>query len=423
MSRDTPFIQRGLQRIALITSTLLCPLVNADALTLPEALQLALQQNPSIDAIHAQHRSMEARIDSAAALPDPQIKFTYFGESVETRTGPQQAIYSLQQTIPWLAKLSTQKNIARIDAEIIRHVAESTEQSLIHNVSVHYAEACYQQKALQLSEQSLGWIERAQEIAEQNVRNGSSLNDLLQFEVELERALDRRDQYQQRLSTERSKLAALLGVEASKLGPLETLPRPSTETLNEAELKRRLRYKNPELIAMQRATHSGIEFTQLNKLKRYPDFTFGVNYIQVGDGNSNFSDAGADPWNVSVAMSLPIWQTKNSARIRSALASERASAANYQHRLLELTSALNNAMIRRTDNIQRMQRYETRLIPLAEQALENTQIAYENSQVDVLAVIESERTLLDLQISHWRALADTTQANAEIQALTYNLSK
>ena len=423
MSKDTLFTQQKLQSITLLSSLLLCALNGAETLTLAEAHQLALLQNPSIEAIHSQHRAMSARIDSADALPNPQVKVTYFGESVETRTGPQQAIYSIQQTVPWLTKLSTQKNIARIDAEIILHAAQSVEQMLLRDVSIHYAEASYQEIALELTDQSLQWIERAQEVAEENVRNGRPLNDVLQFELELERTLDMRDQQQQRLEAERAELAALLGTTSDRLPLLAVLPEQRTEKLDSTELKRQLRHNNPELLAMKRSTASAAQATELNRLKRYPDLTFGVNYIQVGEGNSNFSDAGEDPWNVSIGIQIPLWEKANRAHIRAAKANQRASTANYRNRLLELTSALSNAVSQHGDNLRRMQRYVNRLIPLAEQALENTQFAYESDQVDVLDVIQSERILLDLQINYWRACADTAKAHAEIQALTKNISK
>ena len=128
---------------------------------------------------------------------------------------------------------------------------------------------------------------------------------------------------------------------------------------------------------------------------------------QVGDG----------AWNVSVAVSLPIWEGKNRAAIRSANAQRRATEQRYHHRVLQLKAELSAALSRRDDNRHRMQRYEEQLIPLAEQALENSRSAYESDQLSVLELIDSERALLELNLNYARAVANVAQADASINAL------
>ncbi len=64
-----------------------------------------------------------------------------------------------------------------------------------------------------------------------------------------------------------------------------------------------------------------------------------------------------------------------------------------------------------------MQRSEEQLIPLAEQALENSRSAYESDQLSVLELIDSERALLELNLNYARAVANVAQADASINAL------
>ena len=149
--------------------------VYAQVLGLESARELAQHNNLNLSALRAHSAAAEARIAGADALPDPKLQYTYFGRSVETRTGPQEAIYSLSQTVPWLTKLSTRKNIALKDSEIFDLAVRSAEWMLHEAVTARFAEASYLSKAIQATEAQLDWIENAQEIGEQTVRTGGSL--------------------------------------------------------------------------------------------------------------------------------------------------------------------------------------------------------------------------------------------------------
>jgi hypothetical protein len=59
---------------------LLFSIVQAEPLTLGQALQRAEAANLGLDALHEQQVGARERIAGAAALPDPKIQYTYFGE-------------------------------------------------------------------------------------------------------------------------------------------------------------------------------------------------------------------------------------------------------------------------------------------------------------------------------------------------------
>lgn len=420
MFKYTSFLKPRLSCAYLLCAAITASsgVTSAQVLTLEAAQEYARQNNLSLTALHAHSTAAQARVEGADALPDPKLQYAYFGRSVETRTGPQEAIYSLSQTLPWLSKLSTRRDIALDNAEILSLAVRSKERSLCEAVTTRFAESNYLSKAIASTQAQLDWIKDAQEIAEEAVRTGGSLNALLQLEVEAERVKDERSNFQQLLNTERAQLAALLGIELEALAEISILNPPKDVPIDTPAQLERLLTKNPELQALRTTIQQSEQTIKLSQLDRYPDFTVGLNYIQTGEGNSNFSDVGEDPWNVSIAINLPIWERKNHAAIQSAKSSAVAIEATYRNRVLELKSNLSSALNRQANNVERMQRYESKLIPLAEHALENIHAAYETSQVSFLEVIQSERTLIQLQLSYWRAVANTIQTEATIQALT-----
>jgi outer membrane protein, heavy metal efflux system len=390
----------------------------AETLSLEQALQRAEASNPGLDAFRERHLSASERIKLASALPDPKLQVAYFGESVQTRTGPQDAIYSFNQAVPWLEKLGTRKALATSDAEVMSLMYQQARLDLRREVSSTYAETAYLQKAVQSTEANLKLIKDMQAIVEERVRGGASVNALLRLEVELERTRDQLEKLGQARVTQRNRLAALLSMDEASLGGLELVAEQGALVSAPKILQTVLSTQSPELLALRQRTASAVDQVKLSRLERYPDFTFGLNYIQVGDNGAMTADAGKDPWSVSVAVNLPIWEGKNRASIRAANAQKRAVEQTYLNRELQIKAALSTAQAALGDSQRRMQRYREKLIPLAQQALENSSSAYESGQLSVLELIDSERALLDLNLNYWRAAANVQHSIATINALT-----
>ncbi|MGB0257882.1 MAG: TolC family protein, partial [Coraliomargarita sp.] len=360
-----------------------------------------------------------ARVSGAAALPDPKLQLTYFGESVETRTGPQEAIYSISQTVPWPEKLSTRKAYAVSGADVANLRYAHGLSQLKREVTHHYVELAYLDKAIQSTEANLRLIDDTASIVEAQVQSGASINALLRLEVEKERVGDDLDRIRQQQLEERAALAAILSMELDELERVFAFPKLDLIS-GKASLVEQLQTSNPELNLLRQGVSSLEQRVKLSRLDRYPDFTVGLNYIQVGN-EGTAPDAGTDPWALTFAVNLPIWGGKNNSVIHESMADKRAYEQQYRERALQLKAELSSLMSKRADNERRTQRYEKSLIPLAEQALENSRSAYESNQVSVLELIDSERALLDLNLNYWRAVANVLQADAAIRAVVGDL--
>ena len=78
----------------------------------------ALDNNPQIKSLEKEWQAKQAKIVSEKSLPQPEISFTYFGESVQTRVGPQKRKFGIKIPVPFPTKLSTKGKIAKKEAEI-----------------------------------------------------------------------------------------------------------------------------------------------------------------------------------------------------------------------------------------------------------------------------------------------------------------
>ncbi|MEO0377413.1 MAG: TolC family protein [Cyanobacteria bacterium P01_A01_bin.17] len=389
------------------------------ALSLQESLTRAETSNPGLQAMREQIFAAEERVSGSTALPDPKLQLTYFGESVETRTGPQEAIYSISQTVPWPRKLSTRKAFAVSQADVAQLRYLHRLSQLKRDVAQTYVELAYLDKAVESTEANLRLIDDTVSIVEAQVQSGASINALLRFEVERERLRDELDRIGQQQVEAKARLAAMIFADLKELGESFDFPKLSAVP-DEGSLMELLQNSNPELILLRQGITTLEEQVKLSRLDRYPDFTVGLNYIQVGN-EGTAPDAGRDPWALTFAVNVPIWESKNRAAISESLANKRAHEQSIRERVLLLEAELRALVSKSADSERRAQRYEQSLIPLAQQALENSQSAYESSQVSVLELIDSERALLDLNLTYWRAVASALQADAAIHALVGSL--
>jgi outer membrane protein TolC len=194
---------------------------------------------------------------------------------------------------------------------------------------------------------------------------------------------------------------------------------PEPVSLDGASLIEAIRRNNPELHMLERKVASAEARREIARLESYPDITLGLNYIQLGDPvvNPMTPDAGQDPWGVTVSVNLPIWRGKTAAAKAEALAGKRAAESEVDNRLNGLRAELSASLARLNDANRRLKLYGDELLGLAEQAVENSRSSYESGRTGILEVIDSERSLLDLQLLFWKAAADAWQQLVIIQTL------
>lgn len=395
----------------------------AKPLELEQAIDRAESSNPGLQALRERLTATNEFVSSAGTLPEPIFQYTYFGESVQTRTGPQEAIFSIAQSVPWLSKLEVRKALASSQANELLLLYRQARLNLKHGVTRNFVEIDYLAKAIESTEAHIRLIDQMRAITEERVRGGASLNTLLRLEIEHERTDDQLQKLKRQQYAERCQLAALLSLNVETLGEVRISGTEPPSFTDLGALSAQLISENPELLALKEHVLGADREVKLARLNRYPDFNFGLNYIQVDEARVPTSDSGNDPWNIFIAVSLPIWERKNSSEIRAALAQRRSVEHSLRDREQELVAQLQFEVITYEDNRVRIERYRTRLIPLAEQALENSRAAYQNNQLSILEWIDSQRALLDLNLSLWRAIADLWQSAAKIESLVGKSAK
>lgn len=382
----------------------------------------ALEKNTGILAQEKRYQAARESINSARTLPNPRIQITHFVESIQTRTGPQRQAIQLQQPFPAIGVRGRRSDIARNHSDALWHAYAIQQFKLIDQVAEAVLDLAYIEKSIEIIHKNIALLKRLESIAEDRVKSGASLADLLRIQVEIERYLDNvSKQETQRIATG-YRLESLLGREPIGNRFALDWEAPSPIVINEQRWITHLREHSPE-IAMLRSIESSQDARErLAKLANRPEFSVGLNYLRTGDAlSSATTGSGNDPWAVMVGVSLPIWgKANNSIALAASLEKEAVSAQILDQERNLLGTGL-SWVAKLEDSQKRIQRYESKLIPLARQVQEITESSYQSGNASALDLIDSDRALLKQETEYWRAAADAWLARWKLATLSGGL--
>lgn len=386
---------------------------------LNQYLKIAAENNPDLkSAFDRWKAALEVELE-VKTLPDPQFTFAYFIEPVQTQTGPQRAKLALEQKFPWMGKLSLKGKQAIEEANIYRMRFEELKWKIFYEVKKYYYEFGYLTRAIQITQDTIDLLRYIEGVARNGYSAGNaSYADVIRVQVELGKLQDSLRTLEDYTLPIIAKLNAAMYLPTKKRLPAPNLLIPSEIELNENKLSESLHETNPSLQAIRYLERKEQYGVHLAKKEYYPDFTFGVETILTGPARTpGIPDSGKNPIIGKVALNIPIWLGKRKAGVNKA--QEKRKAAQEELKGLEerLSADLQLILYRYRDAMRKLNLYGETLIPKAEEALAVLLKAFETDTTTYLDLIDALKTLLELQLSYDRAIADQSQVIAELETL------
>lgn len=385
--------------------------------TLLDYLEEALVGNPHHISMESAYEAARSKIPQAAALPDPTFSVTHFVESIQTRTGPQENVILLSQRVPWFGKLKTRESVATKEAQAVWYGLQNHQLLLAKEVSLEFFEYGYTGESIRLTTEIRKLLEQLEPIVEQKVSVGGNLNALLRLKVEIGKIDDRLLSLKQKRLQQSAELSKILGRADAKLMALPDWEPPALLTPDDKALAAGLVKNNPELQMLVLNIDSSRMSEELARLSKFPDVTVGLNYVDLGDRIPGSYSDRENPWGITLSVNLPIWKEKTDAIENEAKALTTVAVHHYHERFLDLTTELSVCLLAHEDAQRRLKLYGEELLDLAEQSVENSRNGYENGKATILEVIDSERSLLDMQLLYWRAASDVWKQRVTMQTL------
>lgn len=390
-----------------------------DLRSLADYLRYAALNNAGLKAAFEQWKAAIEEVPQARSLPDPRFTYGHFIEEVETRVGPQRNKFGISQMFPWFGKIEARTRAAGAGAEAVRRRYEAKKLELFFEVKDAFHEYVYLARAIEIARENLELIEDFEQVAlTKYIGAATGHPDVVRAQVELAQLEDRLRTLEGLRAPVVARLDAVLNRRSAEPPPWPMREQQDAVGIDRRRIKQLLLARNPELQALDFDIESARSRVELAKKKFYPDIGVGVDWIRTDDAlMPGTRDSGKDPVMLTLSLNLPVWR-------KSYEAAEIQARAIARKTRLEKTQ-MENTLIARVERVlydyedsQRKQRlYGDILVPKAQELIAASESAYQGGTIDFLSLIDAQRTLLNFELLHERAVTDGRKKLAELEML------
>ena len=384
------------------------------ALSLGEIERAAQTGNPEIAVAARRLAAIEAHLPQAGALDDPALM--YRGWQVPLRQpwnyNAGQNMFMLSQTFPGFGKRSLRTSVAESGVAEAKAALEAVRLDIRIRVRKAFYDLLRAEDGLRIHDEHVDIARQAVEAARIKYAVGKvPQQDILKAQISVTRLAEHLIHFEQDIELAQARLDTLLGRDPHEpinvRGEYETaLGLPSLEALEKAALQSR-----PDLIQAQAAAEKSRQEQALAREAYNPDLTVTAGYMLMPRGSefrNNYMVEGSInlPWlnrrkhesEISEATAIVNEQDAEIAAMRN------AAFGQIQEVLVQAKAAQKLASI-----------YQNSLRPQAEATLQSTVIAYENDRTEFLDLLDSQMTVIDLDLAYFQALADFEARLADLE--------
>ncbi|MBC7819835.1 MAG: TolC family protein, partial [Planctomycetaceae bacterium] len=386
------------------------PFAGLDELPLDELVAAVKARNPSLQGALAAWNAAANKYPQAIALDDPMFQSMYAPKSWNAASNVQGSYYlGVAQKIPWSGKRELRGNQANWEAVAASYDTGEVQLRLTEAARMAYFDFYLNQRERELNASSREALRRFRDVARSKYEaNQVSQQDVLQADVELAQFEQRQIELNQEQIVAVARINTLLHrrpdhplpAPPRKLSVVEELP-PVTG-LREWAVGNR-----PELQALAARVQSEQSAVALACKEFYPDFEVMARYDRF------WTDHEQQP-QIGLNMNVPLNQSKRHAAVQEALWRVHKMQAEYDQAADTIRGEVQSAYARVQGSRRKIEVFESKILPAAQDNLRAAQSGYEAGTVDFLRLIEAQRQLLDLREKYQLAIADFHRRAAEL---------
>lgn len=380
----------------------------------------AYLNNPSIREVREAWRETVEQYRITTGYPDPEIKFIYFPEPIETRLGPQDWVASLNQRIPFPGKLSQAGKVVETEARVAHIKLDRTVKGVMASVRRSFHELLYIRTARKVVAQNLRLLEHLRKAGETAyARDRAALMDMVKAQSQLGQIRYDGILLEELELTEKTRLNGILNrAPDAGIGKLVDDPfQPVIFTLKDLY---RLAEANQEDLRIARALVERADArAELARYENLPDFNVGVSYSAIGhpDVPVRPDNSGRDGLGFQVGMTIPLWFDKNRGRVARAEAGIRKARAAEEVAITKIRTRVHDLFFRLNNSQRLVVLYRDDLLPQAMNAMEIAETWYREGEASFSDFVETEAVYYNFQLSLARASADYGKVLATLEQL------
>jgi cobalt-zinc-cadmium efflux system outer membrane protein len=383
-----------------------------DALTLDDAVRLALTNNPGLRASRARVDAAAGRAWQAGKWTNPELELSAEDWPISGGRGFADAKQTLgiAQTLPYPGKKSLDKQIGRVGVKLSEAELAVRRVEVVRDVKAGFFRVLASERLVEVSAQLVALAESSAATARKRVDAGAApYQEQLRAEVQSEQARTEWAEFQRELATARQVFATLLGrPELKDAGLVGALAETADPALMAASVEAVLD-QHPSATAAQ----ANLDRAQLDhrraRLEPYPDVKVGFAGGRIGETDESIIQVG-------VSVPLPILDGAKGKQ-QEARANLSVAEAEVQSVRQQLQREWVNAQKRYCTAAEQVASYRERVLPKASEALRLVQVGFEQGKFNFTDLADTQRTTAEVRLAYQQKLLELNVAQAEVEAL------
>jgi outer membrane protein TolC len=381
-------------------------------LTLAEAENLALDQEPGRAALLARASAFDDHAVAAGQLPDPTMSMGLANYPISSggfsTEGMTQAQLGFHQDLP--SGKSRAFSTSRLESMSLEmsSSADARVRDVLTNVRSGWLEAYYWQHAHDIVTKSRPFFQDLLTVTRSLYAVGrKTQHDVLRAELELGRLDDRLIQINRRHMQAKAVLSEWLGPDASRPVALKL---PAWDQLPAIEVLHETLASHPALRAADARVDAQRAGVALAEERKKPGWALDLGY-GYRDGNLPSGDPRSDFVSLSVTMDLPFFRKNRQDRSLAAALSERSASEFEKYELSRrLLSQLDSEYAHWQDLTRRIALYDSLILSLSENQAQAALLAYQSDVGDFADVMRGYIDDLNTRLDHVRLQVERGQS-------------
>jgi cobalt-zinc-cadmium efflux system outer membrane protein len=385
---------------------------DAPPLTLHDAIERALGENPDLQGWPYALRAAEGRVVQAGLRPNPELSLefeNFAGRGAAQGADVLESTLSLSQVIEMGDKRGRRVGVASAERESVALEQQARQLDVLAEVAQRFIAVVAAQEQLSLAGQVEALTQNTLDAMDRRVQAARSPQaERSRAAIARIRARLDRQRAEQTLQSARLQLAALWGSGDWQFGDAQA-DLYAVPAIEFATLAGRI-HRNPDLLRL--ATEGRLREAELRLAQAQ-----GRPNLQVGAGVRRFEDSGDSAFVAALSIPLPAFDRNQGAiaeaRARSELTAAQRRAAEARARAT--LSALHQEFVVARQEAEALR---SEVIPQAERALAQTESVFTRGRYSYLELVNAQRELMDARRAAIDAAADAHRLVAELERLT-----
>lgn len=411
----------GWKSMWLVVGCSLAAAVDAEAsgLSLTDAQDLALSQDPAVRVYESKRAAMQELAVASEQLPDPMLRLGLMSLPTDTWNLGQepmtQAVVGISQKFPRGESRSLRSEQMLERSAAMDEMARDQRLLIALAVAEEYLEVLKQARLAAINSEAVQAFSDLADITEDYYATGRvQQQDVLRAAVELAKVRDRGTRIAQDEDRARARLEAWIGAAAWQDLAAEW-PDPGAQP--DLQRIREGLTRHPRILALQKEVEAADTGIALEKQRYRPEFGIDLAYGGRGGDNPDGSSR-SDLFSVMMTMDLPLFHQNRQDRYTAAAVSL-SSAAMFSRddalRRMASEAAMQSATLERQR--QRLELFEQSLLPDAAQNAEAAFAAYQAALESITTLMRARITEYDLQLDYANLKAELLKTRARLRYL------